>query len=193
MTTEIVVSIIALVGVIVSAGVSYFVSHRETSASLRQVREERIQGIGIKVLEKRIELYPELYGYLSTFFKSIKFGTLSPEAVESLFSQLDQWSNQNAIFYSEFTDYMSYQLYTELSRLKRLPREDLGEELASETIQIQLAKMVIALKLGLQSGLGTRPFTTPMNAPEFNLEMSYQERDKHYKNLLSRLPENPLD
>lgn len=193
MTTEITVAIIALIGVMFSALVSYLVSHQETSTAMRQVREERIQEIGVTVLEKRIELYPELYGYLSTFFKTMKFGTLSPKAVKNLFSQLDKWSQQNAIFYSESTDYISYQLYKELARLKDLSDQQLRKELESNELQTKLAKMVIALKLGLQRGLGTRPFTTPISTSEFKLEMSYDERDKYYQNLLAALPNNPLD
>jgi hypothetical protein len=87
MPIELLAALIALISAIISVSVSYLVSFRQTNIEFEKPRTEIHKAFGSKLFERRFEVYPELYVYVSNFIKVIQFGTISQAAVRELVSQ----------------------------------------------------------------------------------------------------------
>ena len=81
MSIEIVTALIALGGVFLSVVVSLITNSRQTANELAKLRTEIQQSYAGKLLEKRLEIYPQTYMLLSDFAKKLEEGTFTKQEV----------------------------------------------------------------------------------------------------------------
>ena len=63
MGKEVIAASIALIGVIVSVLISFFTSRRQANIEVEKLRTEIHQDFSLRLFEKRLEHYPDLYQY----------------------------------------------------------------------------------------------------------------------------------
>ena len=107
MSEEYFSALVAIIGVITSAIISYYVSKKNTQIEYEKLRKQFIQ----KLFDKRIEVYPSLYYILSSFQKLIKSGNANKENFDSFFNAYQDWDSKFAIFMSPATVVELYMLY----------------------------------------------------------------------------------
>jgi hypothetical protein len=154
MSTELIAALIAFVGVVVSVAVSLYTSMRHTGAELQRLRSE-IQNIyATKLLDKRIEVYPNMYLLLSDFMKKIEAGTFSQNDIDQLHRRVSEWNSRNAIFFSGGTGYVSYHFRQLLMELSTIRHEEYQARFETPEAVKELKRRVAEFELGLKSDLG---------------------------------------
>ncbi len=73
-------------------------------------KEEILQDFGKKLYERRLEVYPELYFYLSEFIKIVDFDEITKPKISELFAQIEKWDSKNSIYFSYRTSSKAYRL-----------------------------------------------------------------------------------
>jgi len=100
MTNELIASMIAFSGVLVSVLVSYLASKRSIDNELRKLRIHAQETYHGKVLDARLSSYPQLYFLLSDLAKRIRRSGISKDLLESFIAQADDWDSRNALLMS---------------------------------------------------------------------------------------------
>ena len=95
------VALIALGGVIFSAAISYIVSNHQASVSISNLETELESKYNVKLYEKRLEKYPELYEIVSHLGKDIRRIELPYSVLKDRLLELDEWDSKNAILLSQ--------------------------------------------------------------------------------------------
>src|SRR5688572_25550686 len=103
MSTELISSLIALSGIVISILASSFVNARQTKIEIKKLRTEMQLTYASKLIDKRMETYPSLYKLISDFEKLIRFGNLTKQGTDKFFKEILQWDSANAIFLSGYT------------------------------------------------------------------------------------------
>ena len=114
------VTTVTLGGVIASVFVSYLLSQRQLHAQLDSLRYQVEQGFTEKLFEKRIEVYPEMYGILSAFSKQAVADGVNKKALDEFADRLNDWDSRNAIFCSAYTVRQMLELAAERAGLDQL-------------------------------------------------------------------------
>jgi len=175
MPIELVAALTAFIGAIISVSVSYFVSVRQTNIEFQKLRTEIHKAFGSKLFERRLEVYPELYAYVSNFIKVIQFGTISQAAVRELVSQWEEWDSKNAILFSATTGHISYKLRSMFAKMVKKSDEELQKEFDSVESREILREELGKLELALKHELGVYEFESPASFKERGLFTSYKQ------------------
>jgi hypothetical protein len=154
MSPEILTALIALTGVVVSVTVSLFVNIRQTNTELQKLRSEIQQTYASKLLEKRLEVYPDLYFLLSDFMKKIEAGIASKSDIDELHHRTSDWNSRYAVFFSGHTGGISYRFRQMLLELTRMPDEEYRRKFESPEAVRELRHRVGEVELALKSDLG---------------------------------------
>jgi len=177
MANEVTAALIALGGVCISVTISYITSSRQANLEIRKLRAEIQHQFSSKLFEKRLELYPDLYNYLSKFIRIIQFDKISQKAVQDLISEIHDWTSKNAILFSEPTGSISYKLRLFLVELSKKSDMELQQEFSSKQALSDLRRRVQELELALKNELGIYSFETPTEAKDVQKFNSYREID----------------
>jgi hypothetical protein len=164
MSIQIVVSMIAFLGVIISVVASIVTNRRITSVEIKKIHQEMEQKYTARLLEKRLEVYPEFHHALSDFVKLIERRQFSKQAVVDLRKKTDDWDSRNAVFLGARVGSIVYEFRMTLAQL-----EGEGEQ---EIEQMELLKRVGEVELALKSELGVYAFDSPDSIKRFK---SYPE------------------
>jgi len=121
MPQEVIASIIAFIGVVISVIVSLF----STNQKIRKEIQQHFTG---KILDKRLECYPEFYSFLSTFMKKLEVNKYDQKDISNLIDQINKWDSQYALFFSGKTNIKIYDLRAELRRKLSLSEQEFEEE-----------------------------------------------------------------
>lgn len=175
MPKEVIAALIALGGVFVSVFVSYITSYRKANLEIQKLRAEIQHQFSSKLFEKRLELYPELYNYLSKFIRIIQFNKISKKAVQDLISEIHEWTSKNAILFSGPTGSISYKLRLFLIELSQKSDMELQQEFSSKEALSDLRRRVQELELALKNELGIYAFETPTESKVTRNFSSYRE------------------
>ena len=150
MPIEVITALIALGGVILSVIISYLTSQRQIKIEVEKHRAELRKVFGGKLYDRRFEVYPEVYSYLSKFIKVIRCGKINTEAVSELFNQLQEWDSKNSIVFSAYTGHVCASIRYLLAELIKKSDKELQKEYESRESQTKLVRkiqeMVLALK-----------------------------------------------
>lgn len=106
------IAIIPLLGVLISAIISYVVTRRTLSLKLQEIKE----GYSKALHTKRIELYPLLYKLTSQFATKLFYLGVSDEDVEKFNVDLQKWDEDCAIFTGQKVVRKLYELRQLLSK-----------------------------------------------------------------------------
>ena len=151
MSDEIIVAFIVFGGVLISVLASLYTSMRQTNSELRKIRAEIQQTYTDKLLEKRIEVYPDLYKLLSMFTKSIvSTQMVSMSTLKELQTAVSDWDANNAIFLSGKAFELSYRFRKRVAELIK----DSDLEIDSLELLTDLRSKADGIKLALKEDLG---------------------------------------
>jgi len=170
--------LIAFVGVVLSVLVSYVTGRRSANIEIQKMRTEIQQEFSRRLFEKRMDVYPILYSYLSDFTKVLQFGNLSQRDVDRLFKSYQEWDSLNAILFSARTGKLSYDLRLKLSELTKMTDKQFRETYGTVESLKELRKQIQQLELALKSELGIYGFESPTNVKETSRFSSYEEVSK---------------
>ena len=154
MSTEIIVALIALFGVVISVVISLYTSMKQTKVELQKLRSEIQETYAGKLLEKRIEIYPDMYFLLSDFGKKIQYGLVSKSDVTELLGRIDDWDSKKSLFFSAITNSVSYHFRKTLVQITKMTDEEFQKEFASEETRRDLRHKAGTFELALKSDLG---------------------------------------
>jgi hypothetical protein len=153
MTNEIIGALIALGGVIVSVCASLYTSVRITNTELKKVRTELQTTYTEKLLEKRLEHYPQLYFWLSDFMKELELGRIKKADIVKLLRETNKWNSKYAIFFSGRANYVSYPFRQYLHSLVTMADEEF-ETLANSGLVLELMSKVGEFEIALKNDIG---------------------------------------
>ena len=147
MTDEMIVAIIAFSGVIISVLASLYSSMRQTNSELKKLRTEIQQIYTNKLLDKRIEIYPDLYNLLSRFTKSIVTNqSISMDSLQELQENLSNWDVQNAVFLSGKAFELSYRFRVTISELSKESVNEFNDSILLSDLRSKADSVKLALK-----------------------------------------------
>ena len=159
--TAIITALIAVSGVVLSAGVSILVDWLTTRRELAKARRELTSTYAGKLLEVRLKVYPELYAALSDFIKHIEGGSekylagqaLTISDVQNLLTVIVAWDSKHALVLSDRAGRAIFDLRQHLVELitqRQSTREEAIAELETLDGLLGAAQEVeLALKVDL--------------------------------------------
>jgi hypothetical protein len=103
MSTEILVSLIALAGVIVSVIISYIASQRQIRTEINNSRLQIKHAYATKLFENRFSTYPQLFEITSSFVAKIRYSTIKKSDLNDFLEKIHNWDSRNSIFLSAMT------------------------------------------------------------------------------------------
>lgn len=152
--SEVSAPLMALAGIGLSALVSLVLSSRTVRVETEKLHSQFQQVYATKLVETRVETYPELYSYLSGFSKLARRRVPSRSELEALQGKVDSWDSKYAIFLGKDSVNICYFFRMELDHAIPLAAEEpSARDFAPEWLSL-LLRRVTALELGLRSDLG---------------------------------------
>lgn len=97
---EVVVGLVAFVGVFISTAASVLISRWQAARALETHTAELEFKYNSALFERRITIYPDLYFALSELGKAYSYDTMSQPDVALALKRIDEWDSRNAIFVS---------------------------------------------------------------------------------------------
>jgi len=107
MSDTFVVSLISIVGVLISVVASVNVARFQNKAALEKIKKELEQQYAKSLFEQRVKIYPGLFETLSSYNKAIAYNRHNTENLREFRDNLDKWNSANAIFFTEATARLS--------------------------------------------------------------------------------------
>jgi len=169
MSDNIIVSFIALSGILISALVSYFVSRRQIDLQA----QNQLHNYSATLFQKRLEAYPRLYSILSAFAKAAKNKSLTKESISQTIKDLDNWDSDNTLFLGQSIVVQLAKFEGALKGWSKLT----AKELQSSDFIKEIVKRVIAIEHSLKLELGVFSLTEFQNV---SLK-SEQYADEYFK------------
>lgn len=103
MTEETIRYLISTLTVIVSVGVSIFVTWIKNKADLARIKTELEQKYSKTLFDKRVELYPQLYSLITSFGKLMQYKSVAKDDLIELRAKIDDCDNKCSIFFTQPT------------------------------------------------------------------------------------------
>lgn len=150
MSVQVVAAVIALAGVLVSAGVAFVVSRRQTAVQIRNLRVQLAHEYTSRLFQKRLEVYPDLYKILHDLGEAGREGPLPERSIEEVLSQLHAWDGRNAVFLSAYTLKQLIRLRALLARAQKRGCLDTR----NSRVRSRLVRTLINLEIALKTELG---------------------------------------
>lgn len=132
--TEISVALIVLLGVIFSAVISYLISKNAIKNEIKKLQLDITKTYESKILESRLESYPQLYFILSDLAKKVRTSKITKEVFEQALTDIEDWDSKNAIFMSAATTSVCFEFRIYLDKLMK--------EMTEETLQKTTSDLV---------------------------------------------------
>jgi hypothetical protein len=175
MGKEVIAASIALIGVIVSVLISFFTSRRQANLEVEKLRTEIHQDFSLKLFEKRLEHYPDLYQYLSEFKKIIQYEEVTQERLTGFFKKLQEWDSRYSILFASDTGKLLYHFRKEVFDLTRRSNQDIQAYFNDSEMRHLFTQKMAQLELSLKSELGIYAYNSPTDVREAKQFRSYQE------------------
>ncbi len=154
MPKEIWIALIAFLGVLSSAVVSFLISRNIVNTELKKLRYEMKKTYASKLLEARLNVYPTLYFLLSSFLKETRYRSIHKTTIETLLAQIDEWDSKNAILLGENSGRICYIFRENLWQLLDCTNEKLKQKLESPQFIEELRTEAQKLELAIKSDIG---------------------------------------
>lgn len=167
MSDNIIVSFIALSGILISAVISFLVSKRQIDLQAKN----QIHNYSTILFEKRLETYPKLHTILSTFAKVARNKNLTKKFMSQTIKDLDTWDSDNTLFLGQSIVKQLAKFEAALKEWSELP----DKELQSSDFIKEVIQRVIAIEHALKFELGVFSLT------EFqNVSLKSEEHNDEY-------------
>ena len=152
-------ALISLLGVILTACVSYIVNKRQTKIELHKI----ISNYGGPLHEKRIEHYPNLYVIISSLIKQIRTDFPCKSEINKVLDNLKEWDSKYAIFMGTDAVKSLYDVWQELTRLSTLSASQFNNVSSDSKLRFKLIVCLQNLELSLKRELGVFIFESPID------------------------------
>jgi hypothetical protein len=174
MSTEIIVALISLAGIVFSIVVSLIAGMRIANVEMQKLRLEIQQTYASKLIERRLEVYPEIASLLSKLVKAILFTSLTQETFQEFRSQFEELDTKYSVIFSAKTGIIFHKFHNRMVEISKLPDSDIRKKFDSENeierFQHQIGKVELALKNDL--GIYVVEFSDPSKSFEDYDEIS---------------------
>lgn len=150
MSSELITSLSTLVGVIVSVLVSLWINSRQTANELTKLRTEIQQSYADRLLEKRLEVYPQTYAALSDFSKKLELGKVSRVEFQELRDRVADLDSFSAILFSGHTGNAAF-FFRQFMNKVLASHDSIFDD--QETLA-NVKKIISEFELSLKSDLG---------------------------------------
>ena len=171
MSTEIIAALIAFGGVVISVVVSILTSSRQTASELTKLRTEIQQSYADKLLERRLDIYPDTYDLLSAFAKKLELKKIKKSDISELLNKINKLDSKSSILFSGHTGYIAFRFRQYFIKLLQQDDEDIMSIDVLQEIKARVGEFELALKSDL--GIYVVEFSDP--AKRFS---SYGELDQ---------------
>lgn len=151
MKENIVISIIALSGVLFSALISFFVSKRNASLQVKDFIHKYSQELFIQ----RMRAYPDLYAILSNLAKKAQKEMLTITLIKETLKKIDDWDSKNILLVGQHVVLLLVQFEKKLEKLATIEPDILN----SDPIRNDIVKAVIQIERALKLELGVYSLT----------------------------------
>jgi hypothetical protein len=148
MDPRILASLIAVVGVLLSAVLAFVVSRRQVTAALDTARLQSQTVFLGKLYEARLKVYPELYELLGDLGKIITTG-VTTEDVQATWDAIRTWDRQNALYLSPLSVQRMISFRKVVTRLLKFSPEQLSKMKQKKGLLPTLIDMQMCLKTEL--------------------------------------------
>jgi hypothetical protein len=174
MSMEITVALISLVGVVFSILVSLIAGRRVANIEMQKLRLEIQQTYASKLIERRLEVYPEITSLLSKLVKTIRFTSLTQETFQEFRNQFEELDTNYSVLFSAKTGIIFHKFHNTMVEISKLSDSDIRKkfdsEIEIEKFQRQIGKVELALKNDL--GIYVVEFSDPNKSFEDYDEIS---------------------
>ncbi len=161
MSDEIIAALIALIGVVLSVLVTSAISRRTVRVEIQKLRAKLQEVYATKLLDSRLQTYPDLYSYMSDLVKLAIHRTPSRAELSELRDKVEVWDSKHAVFLGKDTTNIccSFRMALAEALLETSTRSVEPPSGRPEWLRALLGKAT-ALELGLRSDLGIYGFET---------------------------------
>jgi hypothetical protein len=154
MPKEVLLSLIALGGVLISSAISWIISRRQVVAEVEHLRLEIQRSYATNLNNKRLGVYPNLYRLLNDYTLSIQTRSLSFENLRTFQHELSEWYSQNGLFLSARTNEVLYVLLRTIRGIARKSDIAFANRLDSPEKRRRLITEAWKLQIGLKNDIG---------------------------------------
>ena len=149
---EFLAAVVALISAVVSVTATIYTNLLLAKIKKMEVQLQIRREMANKLLECRIDCYPELFERLSDFIKKIDYDQLYIEDVKGLFDDINRWDSRNAIFYTSEAAYTCNEMRKFLAEKLDSSRQEESFDLGSSIKKIR--KKAVDMEIALRSDLG---------------------------------------
>ena len=154
MKTEIITSIIAVSGVVLSIILTFYSTKRQLKAEIKKVHTAIEQDYLRIILAKRVEIYPKIYFELHEFMRLIFDNPPTVDELKKFDETLSELNSKYAVFLGVRTADIYYKLRRYIYSII-LKMEDKGQsKVESQDRMNALRKNIQKLEIGLKKDLG---------------------------------------
>ncbi len=159
MDTKIVSAIIALIGVVLSVIISYLSTKKSLENETKKRELEFEQDFSNRILEKRLEKYPEINFELSHFIKELYGRKMTIEKFKNFKERIDKLNSENSILFSNrttkiFFDFRIKTLYPIFEQVEKLKKDEELNDLLSGDARRNLRLAIGDLEVRLKDEIG---------------------------------------
>jgi hypothetical protein len=134
---EVLAAMVALISATVSVAATIYTNRLLARTKAIEVKLQIRREIATRLLDCRIECYPELFEKISTFIKKIDYGQLNIEDVKELLEDISRWDSRNAIFYTSDTASIAMHARKFLADILESNKKEKAFDLASSMEKIR--------------------------------------------------------
>ncbi len=178
MAIELTAALVALAGVLASALVSFVVSAKQARIESQKLLTELQAALGSRLYERRLEVYPSLYAYLSRLSKVLEVRSPTRADLLKCFVGVEEWDSNHAVLFGAVTGRAAYHFRQDLRELTLFPEDELLCKFSSPEQRNPLREKIEAFELALKYELGTYHFESPTTLRTVSPFPSYRESQK---------------
>ena len=154
MKTEIITSIIAFIGVLISVVIAFFSAKRTIRLETNKTNKSIEQDYAKQILQKRLDVYPKIYFELSEFMTLIFNHNPTLEELKTFNEKQNTLYSNYGVFLSAETADLHYRLCRYLIDIINKIKAKGNSEIKSEERKNALRRNIQKVEIGLKKDLG---------------------------------------
>lgn len=147
-------SFIALIGVVISALISFVIANRTARLEITKIRYEIQHSKAEKLTEKRLEVYPSLYTLLNRLNFLVRENDLNVEEFEQINTLMNEWYLKHGLFLSSRCNAMFWVFLEQFRKLCRAGNESLEDSLGGYEQRGEFIRTLESIELELKNEIG---------------------------------------
>lgn len=181
MSTELLSSMIALAGIVISILASTLLNARQTKVEIKKLRTELQLAYASKLIDKRMETYPILFKLISSFEKLIRFGNLTKMETDKFVKEILEWDSSNAIFMSGHTVKTYAKFRSFMMPIARMTKTEFTEAYSTEAAKRTIVEEIRKVETAIKQDLGVYIVEFPDVDRNLTTYSDVEELSKKYK------------